>query len=419
VDFKVASSIYSKPWLIKSDSALEYLDMLEQIKAGKYSYIKKPSSKLKLFANSNSVVTAPDNKYSAKEHPGYEGKKLAFLSISGPLMKSDYCGWYGTDSFRQEFNRISATESIETIVLVFDSPGGQVDGIEQFAEAIAASGKETIALITGTCCSAAYWLASSCKKVIATAQTDITGSIGTMVSFYDRSLYMEENGIILREYYADASKDKNKMMKDAVQGKGRLLIEEMLNPTNDIFLAAVRKNRGSKLNEKETLTGKTFLSAKALEYGLIDEVGSFDKTVNNLLQKQKSTTITMKWINLRALFGLKADTEKVELQDEHLDKVEASLAELSKAKTDLDAANARIKELETAAAENQTKITGLESKVTSLTTERDTLKAENERLGNMDGGKFSGTAEQNDKFKQEKETDAMAMDFQKDLMDKI
>lgn len=423
MDFKVASSIYRKPWLIERGAALSYLDTLEQIKAGTAKFSKPKPTSLQFFGNSSDLIVAPSDRYSAKDHPGYEGKSIAVLVISGPLMKEDYCGWYGTVSLRNEFNRISASESVQTIVLHIDSPGGQVDGTEAFADAIAASSKEVIALVDGTCASAAYWLASAADKIIATANTDIIGSIGTMISFYDRSAYMEEMGIVLREYYADASSDKNKMAREAIEGKGRLLIEGMLNPMNDIFLAAVTKNRGKVLNQKETLTGKTFLSAKSLEYGLVDEISSADKTFDTLIQKQNKTSITMKisstFTFILGLLGIKASgSDKVELSEEQLTKIDGSLKELADAK-------AKVTELEAAATASTEKITGLEASVTAVTKERDTakekiteLEAEVKKLGALDAGALSKTSGQGDRFEEPK-NDPAEMAFQKELNDKL
>lgn len=422
VDFKVASSIYRRPWLIESEAAIKYMELVEQIKGGSAKF-SKPKAQEKKFYASAEVTIAPVDRYSAKDHPGYDGKSLAILPIEGPLMKEDYCGWYGTSSLRNEFNKISSTDSIKTIVLHIDSPGGQVDGTEPFANAIKASDKEVIALINGTAASAAYWLASAADKIVATAQTDIVGSIGTMISFYDRSSYLEDQGIVLREYYADASADKNKMMREAMDGNGHLLIEEMLNPTNDIFLAAVKANRGDKLNQKDTLSGKTFLASKALENGLIDEIASFDNTVNNLLAKHKTPQIAMnlnKFKAILAFFGLAAaaSSEKVELKEDDLQKIDAALTELNQVKVDLQTANEKITGLEAASKKDQETITGLQSQVTALTTERDNLKAENEKLGNADAGTFSKTTGGKDTFNDQK-ADPLQMDFQIELNNKL
>lgn len=336
-------------------------------------------------------------------------------------MKEDFCGWFGTASLREELNKINAAQSIHTVILMIDSPGGTVDGTQAFADAIKNSPKKTVAIIDGMAASAAYWIASSADEIIATSQTDIIGSIGTMISFYDRSEYYEEMGFVLREYYADDSKDKNKMMREAVKGNGKLLVKELLNPTNDIFLNAVRENRGKKLNEEETLTGKTFLAEKAKEMGLVDKISSLDDTVNKILQKNK-TSDTMKFslkatcVAILGFLGLKAEEGKdsVELTEEHINKIEAALPELATTKE-------KVTQLEGQLQEKDQKITALEGEKTQLTTKVTELNAEVTRLGALDAGKVTTPIATEDKHVDEgaDKADAMSMDFQQDLMSKV
>src|SRR5690606_30453552 len=106
-------------------------------------------------------------------------------------------------------------------------------------------------------------------------------------------------------YYATKSKDKNKDFREAREGNGKLLIERLLDPMNDVFLNAVRVNRGDKLNEKETLTGKVFLSEEAMSLGLIDEISSMDEVLGKTIKKYKSNSFDMSnknsgWQKLKA-----------------------------------------------------------------------------------------------------------------------
>ena len=414
--------------MIEGNAAQENLELLRQIKAGTTKFTKPQASALqKRYAASTDIAIAPIDRYAAREFQGYEGKTIAILAISGPLMKEDYCGWYGTASLRNEFLKISTTESIKTIVLLFDTPGGMVDGLEPFANAIQGSEKETLALIQGHCCSGGYWLAASCDKIIATAKTDIIGSIGSMFSmqFYSDEA-LEKAGIVVREYYADASKEKNKMFREAKAGKGRMLIEQMLNPMNDIFITHVKEQRGEKLNADEVLAGNTYLAEKSKEHGLIDEIGSLETVINNHYKKNKTTSITMsKWTALLALVGLSATAKKEDLTEAHLDTVDASINDLNVIKAERDGLNTKVSELNTkvsaleaAAATAATEKDALQAQVTALTTKRDELQAEVTRLGALDGGKITEASGDGDKFDGEG-VDAATMDFQKALNDKI
>jgi ClpP class serine protease len=70
-----------------------------------------------------------------------------------------------------------------------------------------------------------------------------------------------------------------------------LLIEQTLDPLNDIFLDAVRKNRGKQLNQEQTLSGKTFVATDAKDLGLIDDIMSMEDLLSQTIKKHTSTNL--------------------------------------------------------------------------------------------------------------------------------
>lgn len=310
MDIKTGLSIYNKQWLVEPTAALQMLDYWERVKAGElnwnYRAIKSEEGTEELspyriyqqLFEKDSIVMAPESSWDMPAFKGFEGATVAIIPVSGPLMKADFCGYFGTNTLRQLSIMASKTDSIQTILYLIDSPGGTVDGTQAFADAIRSSDKRTIALVDGMMCSAAYWIGSAAKEVYATSSTDIIGSIGTMCTFYDNSKAMEARGIVLREYYATASKDKNRATKEALEGDGKKLVQEMLDPMNNVFLSAVRESRGDKIahSEEQVLTGKTFTSERATSLGLIDGIKTIEEAmvyaINGSASKNKTTTTT-------------------------------------------------------------------------------------------------------------------------------
>lgn len=297
MNFRLARSIYSKPWLIHSQSALAYLQLLEEGKINGFRNEwmdedeEEPKTIFqKLFASFGNVVTAPIHRADTIDHPGYEGKSVGILPVIGPLMKEDFCGWFGTAALKNELQRMKSAKSMKAIMMLMDSPGGTVDGTQSLADEYKNSDQETITVVDGMMCSAGYWIGSGGDKVIATAKTDIIGCIGTMIGIYDNSKFLEDRGYVLREYYASGSKDKNRDLREAKKGNGAMLIESTLDPLNDVFLETVRSNRGEKLNQKLTLTGKTFVGEENKEVGLIDGVESLESVLGKLVLKHNSNS---------------------------------------------------------------------------------------------------------------------------------
>jgi enoyl-CoA hydratase/carnithine racemase len=66
---------------------------------------------------------------------------------------------------------------VDAIELHIDSPGGDVSGCHELWARLRACAKPLTARVDGMCASAAYWLASACDRVEATA-TSAVGSVG-------------------------------------------------------------------------------------------------------------------------------------------------------------------------------------------------------------------------------------------------
>jgi hypothetical protein len=281
MNIRTGLALLNKPWLIEQSAAIQLLSYWETAKAngGEWDYNKAIDRQQPInnkFLQS-SVIVSPVSNWEMQDFKGFDGAETAVIPVTGALMKADSCGGFGTSSLMGMFNQASNTPSIRNIFLAFDTPGGTVDGTETFANAIKMSTKRTIAMVDGMVCSAGYWLASACNEIYATSSTDMIGCIGTMVSMYDDTKRMAEKGVVIREYYATESTDKNSEFNQALKGDGTKLISELLDPINDSFLNSVKEGRGDKLNmDMNPLTGKTYTAAAAQEAGLIDGIKSFN-----------------------------------------------------------------------------------------------------------------------------------------------
>lgn len=209
---------------------------------------------------------------------------IQVISITGPIAKYDFCYNPGSQSLQQAVRAANADDTVSGILLVIDSPGGQVDGTENLATEIKNSQKPVIAFVDGLCCSAAYWIGSSAAEIIVDGANNgfnaTIGSIGTMCAWKDTSKQEEMQGVKTHVVYADESVDKNKMMEADEEGNFPA-IKEQLNNLNGTFLTAVKNNRHGKLSTKENvLTGKTYNGKEAIKHGLADRIGNFQTAVS-------------------------------------------------------------------------------------------------------------------------------------------
>ncbi len=164
-----------------------------------------------------------------------------------------------------------ASPEVNKIVFDINSPGGTVDGVFQTAEVIRTAKKETEARVSYLCASAAYWLASQCDEIVATAETAMIGSIGVVVVAYDDKKFLKDFGF--ERHYIVSTKSPKKVA-DVSTEEGRAQITERLDDLYAIFAQAVATGRGTTVDtvEEKYGEGAVMIARKAMSAGMIDRI---------------------------------------------------------------------------------------------------------------------------------------------------
>jgi len=274
VEVKNLLSILNKPWAIEPIAADYWLGIGYEVLYNGKTFAS--------VATTNRKGTG-DYRVNPKGEEDRNGS-VQIIEINGPIAKYDMCFTPGAQTLQQQVRTANMDASIAAIVLVIDSPGGQVDGTENLANEIAASKKPVVAFVDGMMCSAAYWIGSAANEIMVdnanNGHNATIGSIGIMATWNDNTKEKEMKGIKTHMVYADASTDKNAIMQQANSGD-YTAIKKQLNALNNTFLSAVQNNRAGKLSSKENvLTGKTYNGNQAIRYGLADRYGNFQTAVS-------------------------------------------------------------------------------------------------------------------------------------------
>ncbi len=179
---------------------------------------------------------------------------------------------------------------VKAVILDFDSPGGVVTGVpEAFARIFAMRGKKPLlAQVSGSCGSAAYWLAAACDEISATP-TALVGSIGCYQVHEELSKMYADIGVVVT-YIADTpdkveGNDTTPLAPEALAHR-----QAMVNGYSAMFLRDVKQGRGESLDKPGR--GRAYLAQDALARGLIDKVRDLQDSLVALGMDSPSTPPT-------------------------------------------------------------------------------------------------------------------------------
>lgn len=330
-------------------------------------------------------------------------KNIALIPVVGGLTKYGNMCSYGMQEYQGMIASANASPNIDGIVLIMDSPGGTVDGTQEFGMSVRNSLKPVGVFGDHQVASAALWIASQASVIIGNKNNHtLFGSIGTLMITENWSKMMEAGREpIIEIIRAPQSTDKALINPvESISEKARKeLSDELRGITND-FINAVKSGRGDKLNSslEGLFSGKMFDVNTAKQNGLIDGVGTLQTTVNKVAElarqqakeegtKSNANNNSMKLPKLSALLGAakslflgEPGTKEVSLSAEQAASLEASEQKLG----EMEAENAQLKVSITAkdqaSAALTTKVAELEATITSLGTEKAALIADKAAL---------------------------------------
>lgn len=203
---------------------------------------------------------------------------VATIPVRGPLFAraglfSDISGAASYASIGADLEQALADQTVRSIVLSIDSPGGEVTGVQALADQIrtAARVKPVVAHVDGYGASAAYWLASAASRIVA-APTAMLGSIGVRTALVDDAERAKASGERRIEIVSSQSPGKRSTpVDDALLARIQARVDDLAQ----VFVDAVALHRG--VDAAHVLehfgAGDVMIASRALSAGMIDQVG--------------------------------------------------------------------------------------------------------------------------------------------------
>jgi serine protease SohB len=210
-------------------------------------------------------------KEEEKQSDDERGKRVFVIEFHGDMRASH------VDSLREEVSAVlSVANERDEIVVCLENSGGTVHehglGASQL-QRIRDNGIPLVVIVDKVAASGGYLMASIANRIIA-APFAIIGSIGVLAQLPNFNRFLEERGVDFEQITAGKYK-RTLTMFGKNTDEDRAKTREDLEEVHRLFKGAVTKNR-PELDIESVATGEYWYGSRALELGLVDEIGSSD-----------------------------------------------------------------------------------------------------------------------------------------------
>lgn len=226
-----------------------------------------------------------------QQKPGYDVVDgIAVIEIDGVMAKkanifSRISGGASTQLLSDAVTQAAGDPTIDGILLVIDSPGGAVDGIQELVSAIrAAAAVKPTAAVADLMASAAYWAGSAAAKVYASSSLAMIGSIGVVATHVDVSAAQAQRGVKTTEITAGKFKRIASSYKPLSES-GQQTMQDQVDYIYAEFLGDVGQHRRIDSTQQvhdQMADGRIFIGQQAVDAGLVDGIATVSDVLGML-----------------------------------------------------------------------------------------------------------------------------------------
>ena len=248
-----------------------------------------PEALMEHRRRASSPLAASYAPVAAADAPPQRGGGIAIIPVRGMItprsgMMTMLFGGTSTETLGLQVRAMVADDSIGTIVLDIDSPGGMVAGVTELAATLRAARavKPLIAIANNMAASAAYWIGSQATEFVATPSA-MVGSIGVLMEHEDDSGLLAQAGIAVTLISAGRYKTLGNPY-EPLSDDARAEIQALVDGAYGMFVADVAAGRGVKANAVRSGygEGRVLTPAAALEAGMVDRIATLAEVIDRL-----------------------------------------------------------------------------------------------------------------------------------------
>jgi HK97 family phage major capsid protein len=308
---RILSAVMSHPWAITTEKYNAVVSVLARREAGERFTDEQISAAVgtprtvatppylvgddgrvyreRVERDEEGAVVSRTSAYEAAAAAKSSTKMVAVLPVFGVILPraADFDmseTGTGIDQLRAQFRQALSHPDVSAIVLHFDSPGGSVYHVDEFAKEIfdAREQKKIVSQIDPFCASAAYYLATQAKEIVITPSGEV-GSIGVRSMHVDMSEALKQKGFNVTHIAAGKYKVEGNP-HEPLSEEGLAFQQQRVNEYYDSFVDAVARGREVKASEVRGGfgEGRVVGSAEAKKLGMVDRLATFDETLARL-----------------------------------------------------------------------------------------------------------------------------------------
>lgn len=213
---------------------------------------------------------------------GISKNRVEVIYVQGVMLTGSIPTGFGiatSEEITKSLKDASEDEGVKAIVMRINSPGGSPAAAEEIVSAMKKIEKPIVISMGDVAASAAYYISAPADRIIANPDT-ITGSIGVIWEFQNRSKFYEKEGT---EFYISKSGEFKDMGGDwrGLTDEEKRFADQTIAEVYSRFVKEVADGRNLSLSKvKDLADGRVYTGAKAKELGLVDEFGSLDDAID-------------------------------------------------------------------------------------------------------------------------------------------
>ena len=224
---------------------------------------------------------------AAPQRAGMRSGAIAVVGVYGTIMQRNsqinICdGGTSTQAISQALRQAQADETVSSIILDIDSPGGSVYGVAELAAEIRTSSKPVTAVANSLAASAAYWLGTAASEFFMTPGGEV-GSIGVWMAHEDWSKALADAGVSTTLISAGKYKTEGNPY-GPLDADAQGFMQSRVDDYYGAFTRDVAKGRNVSVDDVRggMGQGRVLGAAQAKDQKMVDGVMTFDQVVRHV-----------------------------------------------------------------------------------------------------------------------------------------